>query len=62
MLSSLVFLTYRSAEAYPEPFGFKPEQYILPDGSIKDDPVLIWTFGLGKRYLAWHWHPCINMN
>jgi len=55
MLSSLVFLAYRSVlhdpEAYPDSYDFKPERYILPDGSIMDEPVLICAFGLGKRYV-----------
>jgi len=37
--------------AYPDPHAFKPERYMLPDGTIKDDPALVCAFGLGKRYV-----------
>lgn len=34
---------------YPEPDAFKPERFLNPDGSSRDDPVLASTFGFGKR-------------
>jgi hypothetical protein len=35
--------------AYPEPDSFRPERFINPDGSLRDDPVLTSAFGVGKR-------------
>jgi len=34
---------------YPEPDSFKPERYINPDGSLRDDPVSGSLYGFGKR-------------
>lgn len=34
---------------YPDPDSFKPERFINPDGSVRDDPVLAVAFGSGKR-------------
>jgi cytochrome P450 len=34
---------------YPEPDSFKPERFINPDGSLRDDPVVTSLFGSGKR-------------
>jgi cytochrome P450 len=34
---------------YPEPDSFKPERFLNPDGSLRDDSVLTSTFGFGKR-------------
>ena len=34
---------------YPDPDAFKPERFLNSDGSLRDDPVLISTFGFGKR-------------
>ena len=34
---------------YPEPDSFKPERFLDPDGSLRDDPVLTSAFGFGKR-------------
>jgi cytochrome P450 len=34
---------------YPEPDTFKPERFLNPDGSLRDDPVLLSVFGFGKR-------------
>jgi cytochrome P450 len=34
---------------YPEPDSFKPERFINPDGSAREDPVLATIFGFGKR-------------
>ncbi|KAH9986735.1 cytochrome P450 [Russula compacta] len=36
-------------ELYPEPDVFKPERFLNPDGSVRDDPMLISTFGFGRR-------------
>ncbi|KAH9986764.1 cytochrome P450 [Russula compacta] len=35
--------------SYPEPDTFKPERFLNPDGSLRDDPVLMSAFGFGKR-------------
>jgi cytochrome P450 len=34
---------------YPEPDCFKPERFINPNGSLREDPVLASIFGFGKR-------------
>jgi cytochrome P450 len=34
---------------YPEPDTFKPERFLNPDGSLRDDPILTAAFGFGKR-------------
>jgi cytochrome P450 len=34
---------------YPEPDVFKPDRFLNPDGSLRDDPTLISVFGFGKR-------------
>lgn len=34
---------------YPEPDSFKPERFINPDGSLRDDPAVASLFGFGKR-------------
>jgi len=34
---------------YPEPDVFKPERFLNPDGSSRDDPTLLSVFGFGKR-------------
>ena len=34
---------------YPEPDSFKPERFINPDGSLRDDPAVTSLFGFGKR-------------
>ncbi|KAH9975189.1 cytochrome P450, partial [Russula compacta] len=34
---------------YPEPDIFRPERFLNPDGSLRDDPVLTSAFGFGKR-------------
>ena len=40
---------------YPEPDSFKPERFINPDGSLRDDPVVTSLFGFGKRICpGWH--------
>ncbi|KAI0064239.1 cytochrome P450 [Artomyces pyxidatus] len=35
--------------AYSEPESFRPERFINPDGSVRDDPALSSAFGIGKR-------------
>jgi len=35
--------------SYPEPDMFKPERFLNPDGSLRDDPNLLSVFGFGKR-------------
>jgi hypothetical protein len=35
--------------AYPEPEEFKPERFINPDGTLREDPVLTSLYGFGKR-------------
>ncbi len=34
---------------YPDPDSFKPERFVNPDGSARDDPLLATAFGSGKR-------------
>ena len=34
---------------YPDPDAFKPERFLNPDGSLRDDPLLSSAFGYGKR-------------
>ncbi|KAH9980679.1 cytochrome P450 [Russula compacta] len=34
---------------YPEPDIFRPERFLNPDGSLRDDPILTSAFGFGKR-------------
>ncbi|KAI0251161.1 cytochrome P450 [Lactifluus subvellereus] len=34
---------------YPEPDVFKPERFLNPDGTLRDDPVLTSAFGYGRR-------------
>ncbi|KAF8504862.1 cytochrome P450-like protein [Russula emetica] len=36
-------------EVYPDPEEFKPERFINEDGSVRDDPILSFVFGYGKR-------------
>ncbi|KAI0052441.1 cytochrome P450 [Auriscalpium vulgare] len=35
--------------AYPEPDAFRPERYLAPNGSVRDDPLLPAAFGFGRR-------------
>jgi cytochrome P450 len=34
---------------YPEPEVFKPERFLNPDGSVREDPRLMSAFGYGRR-------------
>jgi Cytochrome P450 len=34
---------------YPEPDVFKPERFLNPDGSLREDPILASAFGFGRR-------------
>jgi cytochrome P450 len=36
-------------EVYPDPEEFKPERFLNPDGTVRDDPILSLAFGIGKR-------------
>jgi len=36
-------------EVYPEPEEFKPERFMTEDGKVKDDPLLTYAFGYGRR-------------
>jgi cytochrome P450 len=36
-------------ELYPDPEEFKPERFLNPDGTVRDDPALSLAFGAGKR-------------
>jgi cytochrome P450 len=40
---------FHDPSIYPEPDIFKPERFLNPDGSLRDDPVLTSAFGYGKR-------------
>jgi hypothetical protein len=49
------------AEVYPEPEEFKPERFLTEDGKVKDDPLLVYAFGYGRRSvcaLFSHHHEC----
>lgn len=36
-------------EVYPEPEEFKPERFLTEDGKVKDDSLLVYAFGYGRR-------------
>ncbi|KAI0295091.1 cytochrome P450 [Multifurca ochricompacta] len=36
-------------EVYPDPETFKPERFLTEDGKVKDDPLLMYAFGYGRR-------------
>ena len=46
---SLCRAIFRDLSVYPEPDAFKPERFLNPDGSLRDDPRLSSAFGYGKR-------------
>ncbi|KAI0302455.1 cytochrome P450 [Multifurca ochricompacta] len=35
---------------YPEPDIFKPERFLNPNGTLREDPTLVSAFGYGKRF------------
>ncbi|KAI9435475.1 cytochrome P450 [Lactarius indigo] len=37
------------AEVYVEPEEFKPERFLTADGKVRDDPLLVYAFGYGRR-------------
>jgi cytochrome P450 len=39
----------RDPALYPEPDLFKPERFLSPDGTLREDPALTSVFGFGKR-------------
>jgi len=49
MLSGNTWAIFRDPSLYPEPDAFKPERFLNPDGSFRDDPLLSSAFGYGKR-------------
>jgi cytochrome P450 len=36
-------------DLYPDPEAFKPERFLNEDGTLRDDPAITLTFGVGKR-------------
>ena len=40
---------FHDPSIYPEPEVFKPERFLNPDGSLRDDPLSSSAFGYGKR-------------
>jgi cytochrome P450 len=47
--SSLLREILHDPATYSEPDIFKPERFLNPDGSSRDDSTLISAFGYGKR-------------
>jgi Cytochrome P450 len=39
----------RDPDVYPEPEAFKPERFLNPDGTLRDDVTPTSVFGFGKR-------------
>ena len=39
----------RDPDVYPEPEVFKPERFLNPNGTLRDDVTLTSVFGFGKR-------------
>jgi hypothetical protein len=39
----------RDPDVYPEPEAFKPERFLNPSGTLRDDVTLTSVFGFGKR-------------
>ncbi|KAK1216681.1 hypothetical protein PQX77_020694 [Marasmius sp. AFHP31] len=47
-------VTRHTKSVYPEPFSFKPERFLTPDGKLNpdvQDPTRAF-FGFGKRYVG----------
>jgi cytochrome P450 len=40
---------FRDPSVYPEPDAFRPERFLDPDGSLREDPILTSAFGYGRR-------------
>lgn len=49
MTSTLPRAIFNDPATYPEPDVFKPERFLNADGSLRDDPMLTFAFGYGKR-------------
>jgi len=49
IVATNVWAVLHDPATYPDPDSFKPERFINPDGSVRDDPVLAIAFGSGKR-------------
>jgi cytochrome P450 len=47
--SALTRAILNDPTTYPEPDVFKPERFLNTDGSLRDDPMLTFAFGYGKR-------------
>jgi len=47
--STLLRAILNDPATYPEPDVFKPERFLNTDGSLRDDPMLTFAFGYGKR-------------
>jgi Cytochrome P450 len=49
-LASIVYRAIlHDASVYPEPDVFKPERFLNPDGSSREDVILTSAFGYGRR-------------
>ncbi|KAA1476674.1 cytochrome P450, partial [Dentipellis sp. KUC8613] len=46
-----VWAMTRNAEEYPEPESFKPERFLLPNGTLNDDDMR-YVFGFGRRFCS----------
>jgi len=49
VMISNVWTIFHDPALYPEPDLFKPERYLNPNGTLREDPVLTSLFGFGKR-------------
>ena len=36
-------------EIYGDPEAFKPERFLTDDGKVKEDPLLVYAIGYGRR-------------
>ena len=50
------------AEVYPEPEEFKPERFLTKDGKLKDDPLLMYAFGYGRRSVCTLYSPVTSVS